>query len=121
LRVLPRTRPLAPLISPGEAELTEQKMQHLLTKLAAAAIVVGAAIGADQAQAGPLSNLKPTGLASEATPIEKAGYYRYRYGGYYPYRHWRPYPYYRPYYAYPYRPYYWRYGYWNRPYYRRWC
>ena len=96
-------------------------MQHLLTKLAAAAIVVGAAIGAGQAQAGPLPNLKTNGLASEATPVEKAGYYRYRYGGYYPYRY-RPYPYwhYRPYYGYGYRPYYWRYGYWNRPYYRGW-
>jgi hypothetical protein len=93
-------------------------MQHLLTKLAAAVIVVGAAIGADQAQAGSLPNLK-NGLASETTPVEKAGYYRYRYGGYYPYRHWRPYPYYRPYYGYGYRPY-WRYGYWNRPYYRGW-
>jgi len=86
---------------------------------AAAAIVVGAAIGAGQAQAGPLPTLKTNGLASEATPVEKAGYYRYRYGGYYPYRHWRPYPYYRPYYGYGYRPY-WRYGYWNRPYYRGW-
>jgi hypothetical protein len=96
-------------------------MQHLLTKLAAAAIVVGAAIGADQAQAGPLPDLTTTGLASEATPIENVGYYRYRYGGYYPYRY-RPYPYwhYRPYYGYGYRPYYWRYGYWNRPYYRNW-
>jgi hypothetical protein len=94
-------------------------MQHLLLKLAAAAIVVGAAIGADQAEAGPLPNLTTTGLANEATPIENAGYYRY--GGYYPYRY-RPYPYwyYRPYYGYGYRPYYWRYGYWNRPYYRRW-
>jgi hypothetical protein len=49
-------------------------MQHLLTKFAAAAIVVGAAIGADQAQAGPLPNLKTTALASEATPIETVGY-----------------------------------------------
>ncbi|MET0302399.1 MAG: hypothetical protein ABW010_07205, partial [Methyloceanibacter sp.] len=69
----------------------------------------------------PGPNLKTKGLASEATPVEKAGYYRYRYGGYYPYRY-RPYPYwhYRPYYGYGYRPYYWRYGYWNRPYYRGW-
>jgi hypothetical protein len=96
-------------------------MQHLLLKLAAALIVAGAATGADQAQAGPLPNLTETGIANEATPIEKAGYYRYRYGGYYPYRY-RPYPYwyYRPYYGYGYRPYFWRYGYWNRPYYRRW-
>ena len=48
-------------------------MQHLLTKLAAAAIVVGAAIGADQAQAGPLPNVKTNGLTSEATPVKKAG------------------------------------------------
>ena len=96
-------------------------MQHLLTKLAAAVIVVGAAFGAGQAQAGSLPNLKTTSLASEATLVKKAGYYRYRYGGYYPYRY-RPYPYwhYRPYYGYGYRPYYWRYGYWNRPYYRGW-
>jgi len=30
----------------------------------------------------PLPTLKTNGLASEATPVEKAGYYRYRYGGY---------------------------------------
>jgi hypothetical protein len=78
-------------------------MQHLLTKLAAAAIVVGAAIGSGQAHAGPLPNLNPSRLASEAAPFEKAGYYRYRYGGFYPYeRSKRPYPYwyYRPYYGY---------------------
>ena len=74
----------------------EQKMQHLLIKLAAAAIVVGAAIGSDQAQAGPLPDLNLSGLASEAMPVEKAGYYRYRYGHYPYYRHWRPYPYLPP-------------------------
>lgn len=98
-------------------------MQHLLTKLAAAAIVVGAAIGSNPAHAGPLPDLNLSGLASAATPVETAGHYRYRYGGYPYYRSWRPYPYwyYRPhYYGYHYRPYYWRYGYWNRPYYRNW-
>jgi len=96
-------------------------MQHFLTKLAAAAIVVGAAIGSGQAHAGPLPNLNLSGLSSEAAPVEKAGYYRYRYGHYPYYRHWRPYPYwyyrphYRPYYyGYRYKPHYWRYGY--RPY-----
>jgi hypothetical protein len=70
-------------------------------------------MGGGQAHAGPLPTLEATGLASEATPIEKAGYYRYRYGGNYPYAYRRPYPYwyYRPYYGYGYRPYYWRYGY----------
>jgi hypothetical protein len=97
-------------------------MQHLLIKLAAAAIVAGAAIGSGQAQAGPLPALNDlANQTSQATPVEKAGNYRYRYGGY-PY--YRPYPYwyYRPrYYGYGYRPYYWRFGYWNRPYYRhRW-
>lgn len=98
-------------------------MQHLLAKLAAAAIVVGAAIGSGQAHAGPLPNLNPSRLASEAAPFEKAGYYRYRYGGFYPYeRSRRPYPYwyYRPYYGYrhSYKPYRWRYGY--RPSFRLW-
>ncbi|HET7211059.1 MAG TPA: hypothetical protein VFI85_04860 [Methyloceanibacter sp.] len=112
-----------------------KKMQHLLIKLAAAAIVA-VAFGSGQAQAGPLPALNDlTNQTSQATPVEKAGNYRYRYGGY-PYnRPYRPYPYwyyrpryygygYRPYsryYGYGYRPYYWRYGYWNRPYYRhRW-
>lgn len=97
-------------------------MQHLLTKLAAAAVIAGAVVAVDQAQAGPLPNLKPSGIADESSPIAKTGYWRYGYGGYYPYRYRRPYPYwyYRPYYGYPYRPYYRHYGYWNRPYYRRW-
>ena len=102
----------------------EQKMQHLLTKLAAAAIGIGAAMGADQAQAGPLPNLNNVASeTSQAAPVEKAGYYRYRYGHYPYYRPWRPYQYwhYRPrYYGYGYyKP--WRYGYWPHPYYRyRW-
>lgn len=102
-----------------------KKMQHLLIKLAAAAIVAGAAFGSGHAQAGPLPALNDlASQTSQATPVEKAGNYRYRYGGYPYYRPYRPYPYwyYRPrYYGYGYRPYYWRYGYWNRPYYRhRW-
>ena len=60
--MLRRTRALATFFSPGEADVTEQEMQHFLTKLAAAAIVVGAAIGANQAQAGPLPTLKANGL-----------------------------------------------------------
>lgn len=100
-------------------------MQHLLIKLAAAAFIAGAVIGSGQAQAGPLPALNDlANQTSKATPVEKAGNYRYRYGGYPYYRPYRPYPYwnYRPrYYGYGYRPYYWRYGYWNRPYYRhRW-
>ena len=97
-------------------------MQHLLTKLAAAAIVIGAAIGSGEARAGPLPALgELADRTSQSTPVEKAGGYGYRYG-YYPYRYWRrpyPYGYYRPYYGY-YPPYRWRYGYWRRPYYRYW-
>jgi hypothetical protein len=63
-------------------------MQHLLTKLAAAAFVVGAAIGSDPAQAGPLPDLNLSGPSSEAVPVETVGYYRYRYGHYPYYRHW---------------------------------
>jgi len=100
-------------------------MQHLLTKLAAAAIVVGAAIGSGEARAGPLPALgELANQTSQSTPVEKAGRYGYRYG-YYPfgYRYWRPYPYgyYRPYYGYRYsKPYRWRYGYRRRPDYRYW-
>jgi hypothetical protein len=80
-------------------------MQHLLIKLAAAAIVAGAAIGSGQAQAGPLPALNDlANQTSQATPVEKAGNYRYRYGGY---------PYYRPYPYWYYRPRY--YGYLPAP------
>ncbi|MGH7487606.1 MAG: hypothetical protein ACREMY_18685, partial [bacterium] len=85
-------------------------MQHLLVKLVAAAIVFGTAIGLGQANAAPLPTLN--GLASQATPVEQAGYYGYRrygygrygYGGGYPYyRAWRPpYWYVRPYWGYGY-------------------
>ena len=96
-------------------------MRHLLTRLTAAAFVVGLAIGFGPATAAPLPTLN--GIVSQTSPVEKATYYGYRYrgyGGYYPYyRYWRPY-YYRPYfYGYGYRPYYRNYGYWNRPYYHR--
>ena len=100
-------------------------MRNLLTKLAAAAIVVGAAIGSGEARAGPLPALgELANQTSQSTPVEKAGGYRYRYG-HYPcgYRSWRPYPYgyYRPYYGYRYsKPYRWRYGYRRRPHYRYW-
>jgi hypothetical protein len=97
-------------------------MRHLLTTLAAAAFVVGLALGFGHAHAAPLPQLN--GPTSQASPVETVGYYGYgyrRYGGYYP-RHrnyWRPW-YYRPYnYGYHSRPYYRNYGYWNRPYYRR--
>ena len=81
-------------------------MQHLLIKLAAAAIVAGAAIGSGQAQAGPLPALNDlANQTSQATPVEKAGNYRYRYGGY---------PYYRPYPYWYYRPRYYGYGYRHR-------
>ena len=93
-------------------------MRHFLSKLVAAVFVVGLALGMSQAQATPRPTLN--GLASQASPVEKAHYYGYRhYGyGYYPrYNYWRPY--YRPYYyGYGYRPY-WNYGYWNRPYHHR--
>lgn len=62
--------------------MEQQKMQHLLIKLAAAAIVAGAAFGSGQAQAGPLPALNDlANQTSQATPVEKAGNYRYRYGG----------------------------------------
>jgi hypothetical protein len=95
-------------------------MRHFLCDLVAAVFVVGLVLGLSQANATPLPLLN--GLASQASPVEKAHYYGYRYRGYgygfYPrYNYWRPY--YRPYYyGYGYRPY-WNYGYWNRPYYRR--
>ena len=102
-------------------------MRNLLTKLAAAAIVVGAAIESGEARAGPLPALGEfANQTSQSTPVEKAGRYRYRYRyGYHPYgyRYWRPYPYgyYRPYYGYRYsKPYRWRYGYRRRPYYGYW-
>lgn len=58
-----------------------KKMQHLLIKLAAAAIVA-VAFGSGQAQAGPLPALNDlANQTSQATPVEKAGNYRYRYGG----------------------------------------
>jgi hypothetical protein len=87
-------------------------MRHLLTNLAAAVFVVG--LGFSQAQAAPLP--QPDGPATEASPVETVGYYGYgyrRYGGYNPYH----YNYWRHYYGY-YRPYR-SYGYWNRPYHRR--
>jgi hypothetical protein len=97
-------------------------MRHFLIRLAAAAFVVGLAIGFGPASAAPLPTLN--GLASQASPVENVHYYGYRsrgYGGYHPYHYWRPYyrpPYYRPhYYGYSYRPYYRNYGYWNH---RRW-
>lgn len=105
-------------------------MPHLPTKLFAAALVFGLAIGFGQAEAAPLpalngaaaSGLATGDAANSALPVEQAHYrgYRYRYWGWgYPrYRYWNNY-YYRPYYyGYGYRPYY-GYGYWNRPYYRR--
>ena len=98
-------------------------MPNLLTKLAAAAILIGAAIGSGEARAGPLPALGLDGQTGQSTPVEKAGGYGYRYGYYpYRYRYWRPYPYwyYRPYYGYGYPPYRWGYGYWRRPYYRYW-
>ena len=93
-------------------------MRHFLIRLAAAAFVVGFAIGFGPASAAPLPTLN--GLASQASPVENVHYYGYRnrgYGGYHPYyNYWRPY--YRPhYYGYGYRPYYRNYGYWNH---RRW-
>jgi hypothetical protein len=94
-------------------------MRHFLSKLVAAVFVVGLALGLSQAHATPRPILN--GLASQASPVEKAHYYGYRYrgyGGYYPYHYWRPY-YYRPYsYGYRYRPYYNYYGYGYRHNYR---
>ncbi len=106
-------------------------MPHLPTKLFAAALVFGLAIGFGQAEAAPLPALNGTaasGLANgdaakSALPVEQAHYRGYRRWGWgYPrYGYWnnyyyRPY-YYRPYYyGYGYRPYY---GYGYRPYYRR--
>jgi hypothetical protein len=101
-------------------------MPHLPTKLFAAALVFGLAIGFGQAEAAPLPALNGTaasGLATgdavnSALPVEQARYrgYRYRGWGYPRYNYWNNY-YYRPYYyGYGYRPYY---GYGYRPYYRR--
>ena len=86
-------------------------MRHFLTSLMAAAFVVGLSLGLGQANAAPLPTLN--GLTSQASPVEKVGYYGnrgYRYGGYYP-----RYNYYRPYYRnYGYRNYGYRnYGYRN--------
>lgn len=95
-------------------------MRHFLTtSLMAAAFVVGLALGLGQANAAPLPTLN--GLTSQASPVEKVGYYGYRYGGYYPrYRYYNPYRYYRPYnYGYHYRPYYRNYGYRRHYNYRR--
>jgi hypothetical protein len=72
-------------------------MRHFLSKLVAAVFVVGLALGLSHAEAMPRPTLN--GIASQASPVEKAHYYGYRYrgyGGYYPYHYWRPY-YYRPY------------------------
>jgi hypothetical protein len=91
-------------------------MRHLLTRLVAAAFVVGLALGLGQANATP----SPTGFASQPSPVETIGYYGYpcvgscRY-----YRYWYPW-YYKPYYyGYRYKPYYGDYGYRYRPYRRR--
>lgn len=93
-------------------------MPQLFTRLVAATFIVGLAFGLGQANA----TLRPTliDLASQPSPVETIGYYRYpcvgscRY-----YRYWRPY-WYKPHsYRYHYRPYYRHYGYRYRPYPRR--
>jgi hypothetical protein len=91
-------------------------MRHLLTRLAAAAFVVGLAFGLSPASAAPLPKIDS--IAGQTTgPVVDVGY-RYRHG-------WRPYRYgyrgwgYRPYYGYGYG---YRYGYrpYYRPYWRYW-
>ena len=54
-------------------------MRHFLSKLVVPVFVVGLALGLSQANATPLPLLN--GLASQASPVEKAHYYRYRYRG----------------------------------------
>jgi hypothetical protein len=119
--VLQRTWPAATVHQPGEVGVRRPKMRHLLTKLVAVVFVVGLAIGFGQAYATPRPILN--GLASQATPVEKAHYYGYRYrgyGGYYPYYNYWPYWYYRPYfYGYRYQPYYRNFGYQYRPHHHR--
>jgi hypothetical protein len=91
-------------------------MRHPHITLAAAAVVVGFALGATPASA---AAPKLDGVSSQTAAAEQVRYRRYGYG-YRPYRYYRPYPYYAPrryYYGYPYRPYYRGYGYWYRPYY----
>ncbi len=94
-------------------------MRHLLTRLAAAAIVAGLAFGLSPASAAPLPKID--GLASQTNAVETVGYRYHRYG-------WRPYNRYgywgyrRPYYGYRYgyRPYYRPWPYYYRPYWRYW-
>ena len=76
-------------------------MRHFLCDLVAAVFVVGLVLGLSQANATPLPLLN--GLASQASPVEKAHYYGYRYRGYgygyYPrYNYWRA-PRHRPFFG----------------------
>ena len=64
-------------------------MRHFLSKLVAAVFVVGLALGMSHAGATPRPTLN--GLASQASPVEKAHSYGYRHYGYPRYNYWRPY------------------------------
>ena len=82
-------------------------MHHFLSRIAAAAVAVGLAIGLSPATAAPLPSLKS--VVSQAGSVELVGHHHHH-------GHWRPYRYNYGFYGYRYRPYYW----WYRPWYGPW-